>query len=304
MESRGQKFFFFLGTWRALSSLGMSKARGGFLQNYYLYHRFDDDVIDGDYPLPKHCGTPLEFIESKIEFARTLSNPRDWADELLVTCYELASQFNEDFRYETDCILQSLAFDAGRVGKNRLYPEEDLLESFHRLDIEGTVRAMLKVHDESQYAYDAIEPLALATRIFYNLRDLAEDLAVGYVNIPQESMSCNTDIGKLVSDSSAYLSRRNELDRRYAQLPRAEKLCKFKTYRKVRHLYEAQYVLRLPDDVGAWFRQEMVKGLEYVDEHHKMLKEADLHFRTRLILKALFEPGLRLYLGKMEHTLT
>lgn len=60
---------------------------------------------------------------------------------------------------------------------------------YHQLDIRGTVRATLRVFAEDPEKYTLLEPLGMASRFFYDLRDLQDDLRQGFINIPAEDLS-------------------------------------------------------------------------------------------------------------------
>ena len=75
------------------------------------------------------------------------------------------------------------------VGDNELielFPVPITSHHFHSLDIRGTISATLKVFAEDPTKYPILEPLGLACRIFYNLRDYDEDIGAGLVNISVE----------------------------------------------------------------------------------------------------------------------
>jgi len=184
--TRERKYKWFLRALRAFKYVSMSQTKGTFLESYYALMRYVDDIVDGDSPLPERFQSSVEFVEEKIAFAKHTTNPRDSADYLILHCFELANRFGQDFSNETEYILHSMLFDAKRHGKRIIFPEEELSSHFHLLDIQGTISAALKVFGEDPAKYKILEPLGLACRTFYNLRDYDEDVKKGLVNISAE----------------------------------------------------------------------------------------------------------------------
>jgi len=148
--------------------------------------RYIDDIVDGDAPVPKGYKDSEEYICSKLAFSKSLMNPEDEVDYLMVYCQELGRKIGEDFTDETDDILSSLLFDAKRRNKYIIFPEEELMLHFHTMDVRGTIKATLKLFNEEPDKYKLLEPLGIATRIHYDLQDYDSDLEAGYVNITKE----------------------------------------------------------------------------------------------------------------------
>ncbi len=186
LDTRGEKYKWFLRALRSFKYISMSPTRGDFLEAYYTLMRYIDDIVDGDAPLPEGFQSAVEFVEEKIDFAKHSANPKDSADYLMLYCFELADKFGQEFSSETQDILQSMLFDARRFGKRIIFSEKELLHHFYLLDIRGTVRAALKVFGEDSAKYSLLEPLGLACRIFYNLRDYEDDIKAGLINISAE----------------------------------------------------------------------------------------------------------------------
>jgi len=162
------------------------RAHGELLEAFYIPMRYIDDLVDGDHDreIPVECRP--DYVAGRILFVRDLRNPSDEADYLMMHCFEQAHLAGEDLREEVLDILGSLHFDAKRVGSRNIFTEAELQNYFYMLDIRGTVRAALKVFRELPEKSPTLESLAVASRIYYNLRDFDEDLRVGYVNISAE----------------------------------------------------------------------------------------------------------------------
>jgi len=186
LETRGWKYRAFLRYLRLFKYAAFAPTRGEFLESYYVLMRYLDDIVDGDAPLPDGYPDESSYIQQKIRFANTPLEPQDEADYLMLYCFELAEKFGEDFREETQDILNSLYFDAQRRGKMIIFPKKELMHHFHLLDIRGTIKATLKIFKENPNKYGLLEPLGIACRYQYDIEDIQTDLAAGYVNISME----------------------------------------------------------------------------------------------------------------------
>ncbi|MEE9525426.1 MAG: hypothetical protein V3V78_02350 [Candidatus Woesearchaeota archaeon] len=280
------------------------EARGDFLDAYYLFHRCLDDPIDGDAKLPRGHQSLEAFIDQKIRFSKSLKNPLDELDHLLLYCYQLAEEFGEDFKEETTDILESMAFDVTRRDYFRkregmmITPREELGSQFDLLDVRGTTKGTLKIFGEDPEKYTYLQPLAVAERIHYNLRDFAEDIHAGYVNIPEEDVSkfqILEGIWKAVRFQSwNYLSL---LDRIADSGERKRKKKKF-----VKEA-EVEFLTYLPYQISGWFLQEAQDGLELLAEYKQNLKEVHFRWLTRWTLKNVYEKKARAYFKKVIKTL-
>ena len=148
--------------------------------------RYLDDVVDGDAPLSAGYASETEYLLEKIFFSKSLLDPKDEVDYLMLYCFELAEKFGEDFQSETNDILECLLFDARRRRKWIVLPNAELMHHFYILDIRGTIRATLKVFNDDPDKYKLLEPLGTACRHQYNIEDFEADLSAGYINISQE----------------------------------------------------------------------------------------------------------------------
>ncbi len=207
VRTRGWKYRSFLRFLRMFKYLSFSPTRGEFLELYYVLMRYLDDIVDGDAPLPEGYSSESEYIREKLHFSRQLSSPQDEADYLMLRCFELAAEFEQDVTEETADILNSLLFDAERKGKYTIFPKSVLEAHFHKMDIRGTIRATLKVFNDDPAKYQILEPLGTACRYQYDIEDLTSDLEAGYVNITQEEME---ELGLCLQDLKNI--RRDKLD--------------------------------------------------------------------------------------------
>ena len=130
LNTRGWKYRAFLRYLRFFKYAAFAPVRGEFLESYYVLMRFLDDIVDGDAPLPEGYPNETEYISEKIKFSKNLINPKDEVDYLMLFCFELADRFGEDFKAETEDILNSLLFDANRRGKMIIFPKKELMNHF------------------------------------------------------------------------------------------------------------------------------------------------------------------------------
>lgn len=186
LATRGWKYKVFLRYLRFFKWAAFAPVRGAFLESYYTLMRYLDDVVDGDASLPEGYQNESEYLLAKIRFAEDPGPPGDDVEALILYCYELAGRFGANFREETSDIMGSLLFDARRRGRMIIFPREELLFHFHKLDIRGTIRATLKIFREDPDKYTILEPLGIACRFQFDLEDFEDDIASGYVNIPRE----------------------------------------------------------------------------------------------------------------------
>lgn len=186
LKTRGWKYRVFLRYLRFFKYISLSITRGDFLESYYTLMRYLDDIVDGDAPIPKGYSNSTDYLLEKIQFSENPNNPKDEVDFLMLHCFNLAKKFNEDFQLETKDILNSLLFDANRKGKGIIFPEKELMQHFHLMDVRGTIKATLKIFKEDPDKYKLLESLGIATRYQFDLEDFEADIKAGYVNITKE----------------------------------------------------------------------------------------------------------------------
>ncbi len=183
----------------------------------YLGTRVIDDVIDGDSPRVFSYEERLQYINDRIDNIDHFSfSDKDVADMFLKEAIAIGDGMDIDIRKPLSDIIRSIAFDAQRVqkfyetGKRPLYSEEELQQYFFDLDIKGTIGGSLLLFEDGNNEKNnaLLRPLGDAVRIYYNLRDLEEDIRAGLVNIPREdcerlsitSSTLDACLGKKLSD--------------------------------------------------------------------------------------------------------
>lgn len=294
-EDKYKKFFRAIEAFKILS---LNPIKGDFLKNYYAYHHHIDDVIDKDAPLPNIYSSSIEFIEDRIDFAKTFKNPKLPIDHLLLYCYELANKIGLDYHEETIDILNSMHFDAKRQGQDILFTKEELTYHFHLLDIRGTVKGTLKLFGEDPKKYNILEPIGTASRLYYNIRDLAEDLLANLINIPAEDAyrlgisKKNLDNAYIIS--TQYLTAKKEIVKKLKkQLPyniQAKRKFKLESNNIWKHWYSA-----LPESISEWIKEHAREGMELLKQHKKIIYMGNFKTLTKMALTMVYEKPARNY---------
>lgn len=186
LRTRGAKYLWFLKYLKLFRLIAKTPERADFLESYYTLMRYLDDIVDNDAPLPRGYSDTETCMLDKIRFAGNPTKPADESDAMMIHCFRLGSMFGASFGDETQDILGSLLFDARRMGQDRFFSSDELMEHYHQLDIRGTVKATVKLFNENTDDFLLLEPLGMASRFFYDIRDAADDLAKGLVNISLE----------------------------------------------------------------------------------------------------------------------
>lgn len=186
IRTRRKKYRWFLRAVRSLKYFPTCSSRGHLLEVYYALMRYIDDVVDGDFPLPAGYPNVESYLLQKIAFSANPVIPDDNAELMMLYCFEYGKPLGIDLSVETDSILSSMLFDAKRRGTCSVSSRQDLMRHFYLMDIKGTLCAALKLFKEDVAKYPAIEPLGIACRISYNLKDFSQDIKTGYMNICRE----------------------------------------------------------------------------------------------------------------------
>ncbi|MFM8374189.1 MAG: hypothetical protein ACKOCO_17575 [Bacteroidota bacterium] len=186
LRTRGAKYLWFLKYLKLFRLIAKTPERADFLESYYTLMRYLDDIVDEDAPLPQGYTDTESCLLDKIRFAGNPVDPSDESDAMMIHCFQLGNTFGESFTDETEDILGSLLFDARRMEKFRFFRSEELMAHYHQLDIRGTVKATIKLFRENPDDFLLLEPLGMASRFFYDIRDVYDDLSKGLVNISLE----------------------------------------------------------------------------------------------------------------------
>lgn len=183
------KYKAFLRFLRMYKIASLSLKRGRLLEAYYLFMRSIDDIVDGDVPLPESYESTSRYLQEKIRFTQSATEPRDPMEFVYLYVLRLSDQLGISLQEETNDILQSLLFDTRRRGQYQTFPKKELSDHYETLDIRGTIRAALKIFGERPAQYNLLDPLGRASRIYYDLQDYTSDLKVGIVNVAEEDVA-------------------------------------------------------------------------------------------------------------------
>jgi len=187
LVSRGKNYSWIFRSIEVYKKIDYKKA--DLLENYYYLMRFIDDVADGQAQLPASFFSEEEYVDTKINFSKTLSNPKDFADYMMMRSFQSAYDLGIDISLETSNILESMLFDSKRKGKFMIFDEQQLDLHYDMLDIKGCISGALKIMGEDSKLTKDILPLGKASRIYYDTRDIREDISQGFVNISKEDLS-------------------------------------------------------------------------------------------------------------------
>lgn len=188
LETRPEKFKKFIRCIKLFRYAICSCVRGDLLESFYAALRFCDDIADGDHPLPDGYERGAQYVKDKLLFACNPQKPQDAIDQTLLHSFQMAEELRFSLQQEAAFMFESLLFDTRRRGNDHIYHEADLNEHFYRLDIVGTIQGTLKIFGEKREYMEELQPLGMATRKFYNMRDFQEDIADGMINISHEQM--------------------------------------------------------------------------------------------------------------------
>ena len=159
LKTRGKKYGWFLLSLKSFRYLTLSSIYGDLIEYYYVLMRYIDDVVDGDYPLPKSYFSKEFFVKKRLEFLENLDSPSEEVDYVLLHCIKLSNRLGFGIIQETKDILSSLYFDAKRYGKNQIFTKKELFEHFYLLDIKGTITNCLKFFTENPKKYPSLRIL-------------------------------------------------------------------------------------------------------------------------------------------------
>jgi len=167
-----------------------ASARIELIEAVYIALRLVDDIVDGDAAVPAGWNSASAHVEHLIAFVRDPRHPLDRIERLLAHAFQLGRELHMDLRRCVLDILGSLRFDAMRRSARKLYipTQKELRRYFWRLDIRGTMGGCLIVMRETRVTYRDLAPLGRATRIYYDIRDLSEDIGAGLCNISREDV--------------------------------------------------------------------------------------------------------------------
>lgn len=188
LRQRSSKYVLWLTTMRFAGFFMRDFDKGSLLEADYLWLREVDDIADGDKPLPAGYSSQAEYVAEKLTFLRELNEPQDDVDALILFCSALSSKIGIDLSHPRQMIMESMLFDAQRLGTGAVFPEAVLQEYFYKCDIVGTIAGALPLFGESTGKWPYLYDSGQAVRIYYNLRDFEDDIDAGLVNISEEDM--------------------------------------------------------------------------------------------------------------------
>jgi hypothetical protein len=173
----------------------------------WWYFRWADDVVDAPGRDPENV---RRFVASQRVL---LANVRDPAgpEEAAVARALAHPKYGPGLWCAADLMLRALEFDAWR-GPEPL-PAAEIEAQIARIG-DGFALALWTCLGASGEPTEAARELARAATAAHQLRDLREDLALGYCNVPEEALPN----GLVADDVSAWAARRKaEVDARFSR---------------------------------------------------------------------------------------
>lgn len=158
----------------------------------YCAMRKIDDRVDRDALLPDHCSSAIEYVENCLRFIEDRSMPSDDVEYLLAYALDLAHESGLDLNREVWSVIDSMRFDATRIdaAEMMVLPRRALFRYQYGRDGRGVIMACLKLADELKKGvrYRHLKWLCWGVRVSYDLRDLEQDIRVGFCNICAEDV--------------------------------------------------------------------------------------------------------------------
>lgn len=251
--------------------------RAELLKTFYVAMRVVDDFVDLDVPLPASYGAygGVEYVNERLDFL-SKGVPADDVDYLLLRCRYLGDELGISVEFEAESILRSMLFDAvrikeGKAGRTQVYSASELTYHFHQLDVEGTIRGMLKLFNEDPDKAGLLLPIGNAHRLKMTLQDLTADVSSYLINISSEDL-----------DGYSITSHDLEL---VASLPKKFDLAKRRN--------------ELPFGVRLWCTNQAATGLQYIKEQKALLREHEFRKLGKLVLKVAYLYPTEWYFAKV-----
>ncbi len=326
LSANRSKYGFFL---KALDSadiiaklLFIDTRRAHLLKDAYAVMRDADDIADRDMQPPNEY-TPSEYMKKLIAFSE---QPHEFGDEMesrLKQCFDLAENIGFNIRKECGLILESLLFDAERYGKQKIFSAEELHAYFDQLDVRGTTIGASKVFMDSEDKVEYVEKLSYASRIFYTLRDLSEDLVAGFINIPKEVVEKNNiskfDLEQTIELSKTnvnYMSMMHEMynlelkviegnyDNPFKKIKKlSKKISAMRAKKKEECRERKRFIQSLPKGIKQWYADEVNKGLLYLSEYKENLENVKLKKLTKSTFYWIYERPAKTFFEEVSQYL-
>lgn len=243
-----------------LAPFFLGRRRGNLLLVVNTGMRTLDNITDGDRPAPTGT-TPLAYLDAKRAFIRNPDQePQDDLDRLFQHSFKLAAEEGLSIGPEMDAFFEYFIFDAKRHGSGKIFSRAELDKAYDACDITATIRLSLMVFGDDPEKAELGIPLGKSTRSYYTLRDYEEDIAAGFVNIPQEAID-------------KYGITRDDLQDRFSP-----------SVRKWFH-EEAELGLKRIDEHNAMMKKNKIKILERLFLPVGYVRPASKYFRDVLANK-------------------
>lgn len=237
-----------------------------------FYWRDVDDIADKDKPFPPRYHTRQEYLGvKKATIQKLFFEPDavvygDRQDIMLADYFSVGRKLGIDLSQESLDILESIDIDVSRAEQRRLLTQKELDNYFGLLD-PACIKGALKGAGESVDP-EQFHPLSMAVRTFFNLRDFPKDFKDGLINISTEDISSyGVDLTQLEGKATI------------------EQLLSYEPIRN-------------------WYQDQVVAGLDFLDQSRARLEKLELKPITRFVLWMHFTRPARKNLNKYARMLS
>lgn len=168
------------------------KERVQLIKYVYYAMRLVDDICDWDTPKKLEPEEKLSVIEIS-KSSRNEKSEKLWLLEKMLSEITRLSQLlwiEEDLESAILEIVLSISFDVDRIlDWWKIISQDDLDKNFHKMDIEWTIWGTAIIFWlDLEKTKALLRELWDATRIWYTLEDLKDDINAWIINIPLEDM--------------------------------------------------------------------------------------------------------------------
>lgn len=281
------------------------------LDAHYLLMREVDDIIDGD---AERDIDPEDYIKGKVDFLNNYSQPSDLVEILLSQNHEALKQRNPrasvDLQEATKLLFEAWEFDSRRIqsmseGTPLIYSSEEIERYITNMELYSIMQGALAILGEDTDKIELLKPLVLAgRRHHYFLRDVAEDVADGCINISREEIGEDIQyLDGFVKQSQEHAQALGLMKRQYAHQPAWRRAIHRNTFELGQVNSIKDYFNSAPGLVQHWAGEQVRTGLSLLREYEESNAKKEFGLLTRVFLHSCYESRAKNFFAQMEKTL-